>query len=40
MGMRRALPARAAAALATVRVTGGRLTVVDGPDDAAIDAQI
>lgn len=31
---------RGAAALATVRVTGGRLTVVDAPDDAAIDAQI
>jgi signal transduction histidine kinase len=32
--------ARAAAALATVEITGGRLTVVEAPDDAAIDAQI
>jgi two-component system OmpR family sensor kinase len=32
--------ARAAAALATVRVTGGHLSVAEAPDDAAIDAQI
>jgi signal transduction histidine kinase len=32
--------ARAVAALATVQVTGGRLSVSEAPDDAAIDAQI
>ena len=32
--------ARAAAALATVQVTSGRVTVAEAPDDAAIDAQI
>jgi signal transduction histidine kinase len=32
--------ARAAAALATVQVTGGHISVAEAPDDAAIDAQI